>query len=651
MAGYLFSHLVLLWFLTFGPYTTNLAFPSKEQSWNNHSLSFVPLDLDVRLLSLDLSNNFIRQLHTLVLPLLKQLDLSNNQLDFISEGAFENLTQLELLNLSRNELNNNLGNNSKALQSLSNLKNLDISGNGLSNEAVELYLKNKSSLLQLKMTGNALTAISYKLFKESKGLQIISIDGNLISDIERGTFEPLSQLETLTLARNNLAHICDFKLHQIKHLNLSRNSVEYFISREDHKWYRLEILDLSFNKLLYFPIIPKYNHLKYLYLQNNMIGALQSEATMVSEVNSLYDEIVHGKPARENHLHSNWRTMQLIHIDLSYNHFTSFPIETLFLLSSLESLNFSYNCLKNINWNIRRFSGTARQLFFVSLKDLNLQSNGLQYISPRFLEALWQIERLNLQDNLVQPCAFNDHRKNPQSPQQVKPNSSCVSFGQLRTLKHLNLRANYIKVLQEKAFLGTSLVSLDLAQNVHMVMHEEALESLQATLESLIISEINMSSSHLSLPCMVALNQLNISNNRLHELPNSLSCSSVRNIDLRNNTFVTFNYSQIHNLSTHLKTMYISGNSFNCCDNQWLTILNDTKIDVPDISETECVTDVTRLRLMEYLKTPFSYCSARTKTQEVIVGETIVILIFIGAVLTMLIVFSKKCCTQRSLLV
>lgn len=515
--------------------------------------------------------------------------------------------------------------------------------NGLSDGAVEPYLRNKSSLDRLKMTGNALTRLSHDLFKESEGLRAISIDDNQISVIEQGTFEPLGQLEMLDLAKNHLGHICDFKLHQVKYLNLSQNSVEFFVTREDDQLYRLEVLDLSHNKLLYFPIVPKMNRLRYLHLQNNMIGALNSEAIMVSEVNALYREIIHEKTVRKNTLHSNWRLMPLIYIDLSYNYFRSFPLETLSRLTSLETLNFSYNCLQNITWNIRNDeSGRRRQLFFPSLKYLNLQSNGLEHISPLFLNALTQIETLNLQDNSVQPCAFMD---------QMAPNTSCVVFGKLRTLKHLNLRENHIKMLHQNSFQKTSLVSLNLARNPHMVMQGEALEGVQKTLESLIISEINMTSSDLSLPCMPVLTQLNMSNNHLDVIPSSLSCSPLREIDIRNNHFMSLNHSLILALSAHLNRMYISGNYFNCCDSKWLTILHKLKIKVPDVNDTVCFTSEGNIAMTEYLKNP-SVCLFHAKAQETHFGTIFIIVLFVTVILTVFIIFTKKvCCTQRSFIV
>ncbi|XP_070408817.1 transforming growth factor beta activator LRRC33 isoform X2 [Nothobranchius furzeri] len=656
MAGHMFSSLLLLWsvshepLITGGTYFAAEVSPGstqskalKKQSWSKQNLFTVPADLDVTLRSLDLSNNFIRQLPTLALPDLEQLDLSSNRLDLISEGAFQDLARLKNLNLSRNQLNINLGSNSKALGSLGRLKSLDVSKNGLSNDAAELFLKNKPTLDHLKMTGNALIRLSHSLFRESGSLKTITVDDNLISEIAEGTFEPLKQLETLNLAMNNLAHICDFKLSQLKYLNLSRNSVEFFVTREDYQLYSLEILDLSYNKLLYFPIVPKMNQLKYLHLQNNALGGyVNSEAAMVSEINALYNEIVKNRRAIKNSLHANWRLMPLVYIDLSFNHFTFFPLETLNLLSSVETLHFSNNCLQNIHWNIRNYNDSrhARQLFFHSLKHLNLQSNGLVYISPRFIKALTQIETLNLQDNSVQPCAENFSR------QQISLKAPCAAFGQMTTLKHLNLRENGIKLVTQNSLQRNSLTYLNLRGNRHLVMHERALEGVQSTLQTLIISETNM--SDLTLPCLTALTELNMSNNNLYRMPSSLSCSPLKAIDIRNNKFKTLNHSLIQHLSKNLAVMFISGNQFDCCNSEWMSILKETHL--PDINETECFTHKRNFLVAEYLKSPSLYCLLHSEAQGVHFGQMIIIVFFLSLLLTGLIVFSRKfCCTQGSL--
>lgn len=623
----------------------------KEQSWNNHSLHSPPLDLDVRLRRLDLSNNLIRQLHTLALPRLEHLNLSSNQLHLISEGAFENLTQLEELNLSRNALGDNLGSNTRALRSLGRLKTLDLSMNSLSDDAAELYLQNKSVLDHLKMTGNVLTRLSNKMFKQSENLRSIRIDDNLISVIQQGTFEPLIHLESLNLAQNNLVYICDFKLRQVKYLNLSRNSVEFFLTHEDNQSYRLEILDLSHNKLLYFPIIPKLNHLRYLYLQNNMIGTFKAEAAMVSEVNALYRDITRETTVTKNNFHSSWRQMPVIFIDLSYNHFTSFPVETLSFLSSLEMLNFSHNCLRRLMWNVRQDNtGRRRQLYFHALKNLDVRSNGLVHISPLFFNALRRIESLNLQDNAVQPCAPAGRLQNSSSGLQ-NLNASCVAFGKLKTLKDLNLKENHIQILHPNTFKETSLITLNLAGNSHLSIQEGALGGVQNTLQSLVISELNLSSD-ISFPCLPALTHLNISNNALDSIPSAFSCSPLRELDIRNNRFVSLNRSLTRVLSSDLRVMYVSGNSFNCCDSQWLTVLHERKVKVVDINSTLCFTSNTNAVLADIWRQTSLECAFHPEAREIHFGLLLVIVLFGTVILTALIIITRKlvcwCCAVTS---
>ncbi|XP_061690988.1 transforming growth factor beta activator LRRC32-like [Syngnathoides biaculeatus] len=655
MVKHIFADL-LLWSLGHALYgTAKMDDGEKGQSWRNQNLDSIPLNLDVGLRSLDLSNNFIRHLHKLDLPYLEQLDLSSNQLELISEGALGDLALLGKLNLSINALNNNLDMNSKGLQSIGGLKSLDLSLNSLGNEAVKLYLRNKSSLEELKMSGNSLTWLTHYLFKESEGLRSIIIDDNLISAIDRGTFEPLEKLEKLNLARNNLAHICDFKLQRVKYLNLSRNSIQFFIAVEDNHMYSLEILDLSHNKLLYFPILPEFNQLKYLYLHHNLVGTLNSEATMVFEANTLYNEVVRQGDHRigKNKLHSTWRLMSsLKYIDLSYNHFTSFPLETLSLLSALEGLDFGFNCVQRLTWNVRHDSASEyyRQIYFPSLKYLNMQSNGLVSISPLFFWALTQIETINLQDNSLQPCGPVDQVRSSSSPQQLNLNSSCVAFGKLRTLKHLSLEDNNIRILHAKAFQKSSLVSLNLARNSHMVMQAGALEDIKETLQSLTISELNRTDSELFLPCMPMLMHLNISNNNLNALPNNLSCSPLREFNIRNNAFVSLNYSLIRAISGQLRVMHISGNYFSCCDSQWLSTLSNSSIEMPDITNTECFIGDSSIPINEYLNNSSQYCSRHI--EGIHFGQIIIVVLFVTVLVTALTMFTRKmCCLKRSFIV
>uniref|UniRef100_A0A3B4AE88 Uncharacterized protein n=1 Tax=Periophthalmus magnuspinnatus TaxID=409849 RepID=A0A3B4AE88_9GOBI len=616
----------------------------------NRNLSSVPPNLEVGLRRLDLSNNYIRRLDALALPYLEQLDVSSNQLHLISGDFSQNLARLEELNLSRNRLNNNVNGNGRALQSVNKLKILDVSLNRLGNEAVELYLQNKNTLDHLKMSGNVLRRLSRNMFEDCKNLKSISIDNNLISVIEHGTFESLRQLEKLNLAQNNLANICDFKLYNLKYLNLSRNSIVFFVTHENDIPYRLETLDLSFNKLLYFPIVPKLNHLRYLYLQQNNIGAMISEDKMVTEDNALYNEIVHGTRAEmnKNYLHYNWRIMPLMYIDLSYNHFQTFPVETLSLLSSLETLNFSHNCVDNISWNIRNESesGFNRPIFYSSLKRLDLQSNNLVYISPRFVETLSQIESLNLQDNSVQPCS--NEADYPSSSRQTNEAPSCVSLTPLRTLKHLNLRENNITILYNSTFERINLISLNLGNNPRMTIQNGALESSQKTLKSLTLSELNI--SEIVLPCMSVLTQLNLSNNVLNVFPSNITCSPLVEMDISNNMFQYLDESVVYALDKHVKSLYVSGNPFKCCENTWLTGLNELKVTVPDMNNAQCLSGGVKIQMKEYLTNYTMYCGALNKSlQNHNFGQLLIVIVFVVVLFTAVYVFCRNMCSLYSI--
>ncbi|XP_077466248.1 transforming growth factor beta activator LRRC33-like [Stigmatopora argus] len=651
MVKHMFVYLLMLWSLDHYFYgAEKMDNDPKPKSWRNQDLASIPLDLNVQLKSLDLSNNLIRQLDKLDLPYLEQLDLSSNQLELISDGGLGDLTLLKELNLSMNALNKNNYRNSKALQSIGGLTSLDISRNSLGYKAVNLYLQNKYSLELLKMSGNSLRWLTHNLFKESESLINLIIDENLISAIDPGTFEPLKKLQKLSLAKNNLAHICDFKLQQVKYLNLSRNSIEFFITAENNDMYNLEILDLSHNKLIYFPILPKFNQLKYLYLHHNVMGTLMSEASMVSGANSLYNEVVRKGSVgiRRNYLHSTWRLMPIIYIDLSYNYFSSFPLETLSLLSSLKGLDFSFNCMQNLTWNVRYDSASEyyRPLYFPSLKYLNMQSNGLVSVSPLFLQALTQVETINLQNNSLQPCAPSGQVHSSSLQQQLNMNSSCVAFGNMRMLKHLNLEDNNIKIIDVKAFEKSALLSLNLAKNLHMVMQTGSLDAIKDTLQSLTISDLNITSNELILPCMPMLTHLNMSNNNLNVLPHNLKCSPLKELSIKNNAFVSLNYSLIQTLSANLHVMYISQNDFTCCDSEWLSILNNSSIKIPDIADTKCFIGSGSVLIDEYLNSPLLLCANSIKGIQF--GQTIIVVLFIVVLITVLIMFLRKMCTKLS---
>ncbi|XP_010895723.1 transforming growth factor beta activator LRRC32-like [Esox lucius] len=630
--------------------------PQAMSSWSRHNLSSVPKGLDVRLRYLDLSKNVIRSINSqdLGLPSLKTLDLSYNKLETIYVGAFRDMAQLQELNLARNMLSHNVNKNSQALTSLNRLRRLDISVNGLDDNAAELCLHNKSVLEHLNLTGNILMRLAPKQFMETRNLRHIHIENNLITVIEVGTFEPLKKLETLNLAKNNLIYICDFKLHQVKHLNLSRNSIEFFVTHEDGQPYSLETLDLSYNNMIYFPIVPKTNRLRYLHLQNNKVGAMEVATADDEKLNDAVEN---------NNVYSNWRLMPLIYMDLSSNHFSYFPAEILSQLTSLSTLNFSNNCLTDLSYNTTKYGGGhvgdyhQPSWIFPSLRFLNLKNNGLQQLSRSFLKALPSIETLNLRENSVRPCGPSDELGTSEIWRE-DVSSSCVSFWNIKSLRHLDLQDNGIKTIFQNTFQKTPLVSLNLASNIDMNFARDALEGLQSSLQSLSISGNNMMTSDLSLPCLEALRQLNMSGNDIDVLPTVIGCSPLAELDVRNNSLTSINVSMLDRLSLHLDMIYVSGNPFKCCDSKWLTALNKASVDIPDLDRAMCtISRSNGMQETDYLRNHSRHCSQKhsPKIPELNLWQIIIFILFMLTVLITVqisIVYLKKVyCDTGSLIV
>ncbi|XP_041075747.1 transforming growth factor beta activator LRRC32-like [Polyodon spathula] len=572
----------------------------QELSCSSLNLSSVPNCLEPGLKKLDLSNNFIRTLNeesAASLQSLQELDLSFNRFDLLTRRAWRNLIQLQSLNLAGNNLDSNRKRNSAALQSLKSLKVLDLSQNNLDSDTSALYLKNMSSLEHLGLAGNKLTTLSSKLFHQSPNLESISLADNIIVEINKGTFESLKRLRVLNLAFNSLRCISDFQLKHLLTLNLSRNSIEFFVTSENEDMYQLETLDLSYNRLLYFPLLPKNNALQYLYLQNNEMGLL-TLGSAFSEVRILYQEITRIDTPNSK-LYSNTTFTNLVHLDLSNNLFTSFPFHFLHDLIALQHLNLSNNCLENftLEESDAETQATAEQpspLFqqhrrLPSMQTLDLHNNLIHYLPPWFFELLPQIERVNLGKNSLQPCAIpNSFTSNGAALQNVSHNDDCVDFSGLGTLKHLDLRENNIAVLFPRMFHQTPLVSLDLAGNTHLRIAANALDSLASTLQELSVSGNLMINSDLPLPCLKELRRLDLSNNLLGTLPPQIRCSPLVEIDVRNNSLTGLDVPAVTCWSRSLQTIQLSRNSFNCCTLHWLRIMQESKADIGDLEDAMC---------------------------------------------------------------
>nr|XP_033801715.1 transforming growth factor beta activator LRRC32-like [Geotrypetes seraphini] len=573
--------------------------------WHYRNLSVFPEDLASGLKTLDLSHNVIQSLaesFTSKLFSLQHLNLSFNRLDSIKGGALRALPQLQSLILAFNQLHRNYLSNGKALESLPRLKFLDLSANNLDSDMACWYLMNISSLEKLDLSCNKMTKVSAGMFHGTLNLLQISLSNNYITAIEEGAFESLANLRLLNLAINSLHCISKFDLIHLQVLNLSHNSLEFFVSEESDEPHQLQVLDLSHNQLSYFPLLPKVHHIQYLNLSSNAMVALVPSSVNATEplrTTAWYKEITNLDLPTAIYKRAAG-LVKVVHLDLSNNQFSSFPIHFLASLCSLQHLRMARNCLQDLTLMQTSSNLTSSEdmsntrdrhnLIFKSLRTLELQGNSIQ-ILPRWLFVVMpNLVKIDLSHNNIEPCRWQTTSE-IKSLESLDPTDTedCVTFSSVPNLKELNLRGNGITRLSPYMFNQTPLISLDLSANKGLHIPGRAMMGLELSLQKLSLRENQMDSSEMTIPCLKTLKILDLSDNQLNVLPSNFDCSPLESLDIRNNSLEMSWKSLPASWAANLQTLYISGNLLSCCALSWLKSLQFAKVNVPDLDEAHCV--------------------------------------------------------------
>uniref|UniRef100_A0A3B4TZB1 Leucine rich repeat containing 32 n=1 Tax=Seriola dumerili TaxID=41447 RepID=A0A3B4TZB1_SERDU len=497
------------------------------------SLRSAPPNLPHGVQMLDLSRNQVQNLTQETLAYhtgFHHLNLRSNKIHFIQPGLFKDMTDLRVLDLSRNHLNVfalskiNIG-------PLTAVESLDLSSNGL------------------------YTGIG------SWSLKKISLHNNVILEIEDGAFDSLHNLTELDLSKNSITCITDFNLYNLKVLNLSKNSMELFQSVGSAQSYQLLSLDLSENKMPYFPFLPRQNVLEYLDVSRNHLRSINVSAS--SERRTFL-----------NHLR---------YLDMSYNQLKSIPESFFCFMGSLEVLNVSNNCIGsfsitnegllpkvkiiNLSYNSLQ-SLTFNENILQSLEKLFLQGNDLTTLDHQVFQRLPSIRYLQLQQNNLKICASEQKQQEAAlTDQNHQHPPGCVSFSSVHSLRFLYLSENNLQTLPANAFANTSLKLLDLSLNPGLDMDKDSLSGLEHSLVHLLLRENNISRLNTDLSLLKSLKNVDLSTNQLTSLPMWDKESSIESLNLQNNNLVTVEYSTMLALERSLKTLYMGSNPLNCCTN------------------------------------------------------------------------------------
>ncbi|ODN03450.1 Leucine-rich repeat-containing G-protein coupled receptor 4 [Orchesella cincta] len=367
----------------------------------------------------------------------------------IASGAFDGLSNLESLDLSRNNiLLWGMGEDPKVF-CLPSLLRLNISYNRLSGDLEDLGFGSNSActfrIQSLDLSHNKYRKVNQGVFSRLTRISELKLQNNQIQEIDDNCFNRLSTLKLLDLSSNRLVAIPPASFpSSLNQLKLQNNS----IILSPHVFSGLEnllLLDLSSNSLtshsvqgdsIFSPLV----RLVVLNLSNNFLTTIDSDLfKQMSSLQSL---------SLENNL------IQTI----SPNAFTS--------LTNLHVLNLSQCRLKNTFPDSRHFSNQ-----FV-LKQLYLDGNNISEMAPDSLKNT-SLEDLGCSNNFL-----------TEVPHAVRT---------LSTLKSLDLGGNRISVSSE-SFRGlSSLLGLRLVGNIGITELPSGFCAGMRSLRILNLSEMRIS--------------------------------------------------------------------------------------------------------------------------------------------------------------
>ncbi|CAL9115684.1 unnamed protein product [Musa textilis] len=443
-----------------------------------------------------------------------------------------------------------------ALASLINLKGLDLSGNSLKGEILEL-LNNVSS----------------------RGLKHLDLRWNQLSGDIPGS---LRDLEYLDLSWNFNVHEHIFaslgNLTNLRHLDLVGNSISGEIPPTVGNFGQLEYLDLSRNGIIgkIPPSIGNLSNLVELHLSaNNIVGCIpKTLGTLIHmKILCLFDNRISGQiPETIGETIGGLQNLQMLM--LNGNSFTGQIPDTIDRLHSLKYLDISNNNLRLID--SRPIPPTFAKA--TSLALLSLSRNHINGNLPPFFCHMQLLEVLDLSNNHLIGEVSNCHYSFPTSLQSLHLNNNNLSGIIPLFLKHylsflqvLDLSSNNLTG-SLPSYLGYFNAMVKIQNNASSVLHIETYyyeESILMTTKGSMIDYttilslvtcIDLSNNHLSgeipkeLTQLFGLLFLNLSKNHLTgRIPEKISdMKQLESLDLSVNDLtgeIPSSFSSMHFLA------------------------------------------------------------------------------------------------------
>ncbi|XP_028822385.1 transforming growth factor beta activator LRRC33 isoform X3 [Denticeps clupeoides] len=573
-------------------------------------LAAVPRNLPENVEELNINSNLIRKLPDGSLsnyPLLQTLNCGQNHIERVDIDVFKDSPLLENLNLAENNLSIDYEYTAQSMRFLSRLRTLDLSGNFITEDMASELLKNLTSLEYLSLSRNLLSRLDNSIFSALHQLKELNLERNMLYEID-GAFDHLKKLHRLNLAFNYLPCLVKFEMTQLVVLNASHNFIEWFISNPDmEEDFQLETLDLSDNKLYFFPFLPSHSRLRNLLLSQNQIrfynltNITTPNWTTTVDFYNLGNNVSNVTAQLWDEIQGDISSIEML--DMSSNLLVNLPSGFLQKMPNLHHLRLRTNCLESVNLStgelpvtlyeldmsnnrvteLHADQGTDKELN--NLTHLNLSLNNIQKLPSRIFSGLPSISMVDLSYNTLGLCQPGQESS--------LAYSDCVFWKNIVSLRQLHLAGCNLVELPPSSFEGTPLTVLELSNNENLRLRQDSLTSLSRTLQHLGLGNTNL--QDLDLSPFQQLRSLDISKNSISQLPKSLLSLNLRRLDLRDNKLTTISSTQADSLGNKLLSVFVKGNAFNCCQLGWFWTFQKAGVQIEDQADVTCVDQTQRI--------------------------------------------------------
>ncbi|KAK6632451.1 hypothetical protein RUM44_007493 [Polyplax serrata] len=337
---------------------------------------------------------------------LEQLELVRSNIPAIGKHSFWGVPTLKQLNLMQNNISHILEHNFRGLV---NLIELHLDENRIESMPSETF-RHLRALKVLTLSGNRIHELVPRLFIMVGKLQELDLSRNPLNDLNPEVFKDIHNLRKFKCRRCHLTSLNKLiyqLLNDLTELDLGENEFKYLKSHEFHSLRKLKVLKLDNNLLT---VVNEYTFAP--------VTSKSKQINEMSEVEVALEEIdLSRNYLAKINIRSFSNLTSLTSIDISYNKLDKLEFGTFLpVVSSLKRLNISGNLISMSD--LKSLFQISSQLTHVSLSDmelsnfpqglfayqenlryLNLSGNRFAFLPPHVVTMMTRVQILDLSRN------------------------------------------------------------------------------------------------------------------------------------------------------------------------------------------------------------------------------------------------------------